>query len=172
MNVQSSINQAISLASLLASQNPAIQAGAEKRAKLKSLGKQEEQISKQLKTIEAPLSRSEEALYEDLMEQQHEINKEKFQVDPSEEALKDYKMSYGATHPISVPGDPEEMAQEMYEIEIGEREDPDPSRQAQKIYEARMKADENARMKQEALRETRRRILEGTPSEYMLGGND
>ena len=51
MNIQSNINQGLSVASMLLTMHPALRAKAEKRAELKNLGQREKVLQKQYKTV-------------------------------------------------------------------------------------------------------------------------
>lgn len=178
-NIQASINQAISLTALLATQNPAIQAKGAKRAELSDIDKKLENLRDEALTIaksdmpedvDVPVVRTAMELsdigetdkavevlksltpeqrkeYGDMLTAMSEkgqlaagLKARRFELDPSEETYKSFKDTAEGVGKTT------------------------------KFAEAFSKADESILNKQRALEETRRRILEGTPSEYLMRG--
>lgn len=122
-NIQSSINQMISLAGLLATQSPSIKAGAEKRMAEKNLKAREEIIQKKreamttsavLKNVEAA-----EAEGEAILQEERDIAKARYDLDPTEETYEALSKAERALHPITytAEADPEEIAREAVEEE-------------------------------------------------------
>lgn len=155
-NIQSSINQMISLTGLLASQVPAFKAGAEKRAEISRLGKKEQAITKAIET--AADTKDKEAYAEELTK----VKKQQFEVNPTEESYKAYYDTMPHQFAV-IEAEPYEIAQELYETEQKEAE-------VESYLQQFRKADTHRAEAQAAKMETRRRILEGTPSEYLMRG--
>lgn len=154
-NIQSSINQMISLAGLLASQNPALQAASAKKTEIKQLKKKEEAVRSQIENIENIAEK------EPYGKELTEIKKQQFEVDPSSETYKAWK----ETEPkrlLEAEEDPEEIAKERFESEQKEKE-------IQDYLDWFRTADQSAAREQEKRREIRRRILEGTPYQFNGG---
>lgn len=152
-NIQANVNQMISLAGLLASQNPELRAKSEQRAKMAGLAKQEKVARTQ---IEAAEGADKEAYYEDLVD----IKRQQFETKPTAETYGEYKdiqpKRLGTTE-----ADPEEIAMEIYEEEQKEAE-------VKSYLDQFRKADQHLADTLAAKTETRKRILQGTPSEYLL----
>lgn len=140
MNIQSSINQGISLATLLATQSPGLKAMGEQKAALAKIDKQEAILNRKKSVIAKQESTptvknfSENMITNskddnDIMREDIALKKQRFDIDPSEASYRAYTESV-----------------------------------------KRQQADISARQKQEQAIETRRRILEGTPSEYLMRG--
>lgn len=116
MSIQSTINQGISVASLLISQNPAVQSKAKDRAEFRNLTKQEKAINKTIDSLGSDI-----AAKEPYGEQLADVKKRQFELKPSEETLKVYK-DVKPERVAEVPADPEEIARERIEAEEAEEE--------------------------------------------------
>ena len=185
-NIQASINQAISLTALLATQNPAVKAYGEKKSEIKNIDKKLKNLREEAFTIvksDTPedanvydpvvataatamdfsnkgdqegaakilevLPEDKRKEYADVLSAMSEkgqlavnLKERKFELDPNEQTYKAFKKS----------------AEYLGEID--------------EFTEAFRQADVNVANKQKALKETRRRILEGTPSDYLLKGDN
>lgn len=158
MAIQANINQMLSLAGLLATQSPTLRAKAETRAKMANLAKQEKAVRTQIDVAEDITDK--ETYYEDLVD----IKKQQFETKPTEETYSELK-DIQPKRLMTFEADPEEIAQEIYEEETRVNE-------IKENVDRFRRADENLKTQQEARRETRKRILEGTPSEYLMRGAD
>lgn len=155
MSIQSSINQTLSIASVLGSVNPVLK----KRAEFRSLNKQKENLIKARDT--AGYKNADLAL--DYQADIADVSKQLFEMDPSEKTLAEYKKEYNATEEASmkrataVEADPEEIAAERWATEQKENEVNwylDQYRQAEK------NAQQSLAVKQNEKRSTRRNFLE------------
>lgn len=155
MSIQSSINQTLSIASVLGSVNPVLK----KKAELRSLNKQKANLIKARDT--AGYQNAELAL--DYQSDIADVSKQLFEIDPSDKTLAEYKKEYGATEEASmkratvVEADPEEIAAERWEKEQKENEINwylDQYRQASKS------AQQSLEVKQNEKRSTRRNFLD------------
>lgn len=115
MSIQANINQQLSLAGVLLTQNPASKAAAERRQEKTSLKRQEQAINKALEAI-GPSNAAREPYGEDLAA----IKKRQFELDPSAETWADYKGTQTRKVAES-PADEEEIIQERYEAESREQ---------------------------------------------------
>lgn len=178
MSVQSSINQMISLTSLLASQSTGLKAMGEKRTKLNDIKQREATLEKQKGVLPT----------KEVKAEQIKLAKQKLDIDPTDE---NYKTYLELTKP-EMRETPEDTAREAYEYEkevsegtregraITEEEYINPNETTSEVYEAEVNrylegfrmADKSLADKAAAQRETKRRILEGTPSEYLLERGD
>ena len=117
-NIQSSINQMISLAGLLASQSPSIRAGAEKRMAEKKLMAREDIVKKKRQAMTGPAVlenvEAAEAEGEAILQEERDIAKERYDIDPTEETYAALSKAERALHPktFTLQADPEEIAQE------------------------------------------------------------
>jgi hypothetical protein len=177
-NIQSSVNQMISLAGLLASQNPALQAASAKKTKLNDIKQKEAILEKQKGVLPD----------KEVKAKQVKLAKEKLDIDPTDENYK----TYLELNKPEMRETPEDTAREAYEYEkevsegtregkaITEEEYINPNETTSEVYEAEVNrylegfkmADKSLADKAAAQRETKRRILEGTPSEYLLERGD
>lgn len=170
-NIQANVNQMISLASLLASQSPAYKAAVEKRGIAKNIAKETKALTEQAGPA---FSAAEEAIQginlvdadkvpeyaeqtvdpamenvEELLQRKTELAKQEFELKPSEATYNKYLAGKRAikSYEARATGTRNIIAEMKAE---------------------RAAADTQLQARQEAMRETRRRILEGTPSEYVL----
>lgn len=162
MSIQSNINQGLSIASLLISQNPQVQAAAKKRTDIRNLSQQEESINKAIESTGSDI-----AAKEPYGEALSDIKKKQFELSPSEETFKAYKETT-PSRVLTVEASPEEIAQERFEAEQKEAE----VNQYLEMYRsAETKAQENLAVKQNEKRNTRRNFLDYMRDEPIsLGG--
>ena len=153
MSVQSNINQMLSLAGLLASQSPALKAGAERRVLRKDLERKAEarSVEREVLSKTVPPTQERSELLTNVQSELADIKKAQFELDPSAESFESYyKTKKGAdllkkvTDPNYKP--PSEIRREL--------------------------ADQRMAEAQAAKKETRTRILEGTPSAYIMRGDE
>lgn len=162
MSIQSNINQGLSLAALLATQNPSLQEIAKKRSEIASLNKQEKAINAAIESTGKDI-----AAKEPYGEQLTEVKKRQFELDPTAESFKAYKETT-PTRVATFEADPEEIAQERYESELKEQE---VNQYLQMYRNAETKAQETLQTKQEEKRKTRRNFLDYMKDEpTSLGG--
>lgn len=151
MSIQSNINQGLSLAALLATQNPSLQEIAKKRSEIASLNKQEKAINAAIEATGKDI-----AAKEPYGEQLTEVKKRQFELDPTAESFKAYK-GKKSERVLNTPAQPEDIAQERYEQESKQQE----VNQYLQIYRgAETKAQETLKTKQEEKRKTRRNFLD------------
>lgn len=162
-NVQSSINQMISLAGLLASQTPALQAKASKREQTKVLSKQSKVLAEREAALREAFAGPQvpgtyetgEQEYQDILQERAEVARKQYEIDPSKETYTAYAEAEKALKPErSVSeADPEEIAREQYEAE---------QKQAEVDWYLNQfrAADSSVANAQDRLRETRRRSRE------------
>lgn len=115
MSIQANINQQLSLAGVLLTQNPATKAAAERRQERTSLKRQEKAINKAIEATGADIA-AKEPYGEDLAA----VKKRQFELEPSAKTYADYK----GTQTIKVaeiPADEEEIIQERYEAASSEQ---------------------------------------------------
>ena len=178
MSIQSNINTMLSLAGVLASQSPQLIEMAKKREAVSRLTKQKEALGKAT-TLMAESGKSEIA--QSYLDETANISKKIFETDPTDVTAESYlKDRYDSTEgikerTISVPAEPEEIAQEMYEEELRQKEVDqylEMYRNAdKKTQEAETKAQEAVKVKQEEKRNTRRNFLDYMNDEpTSLGG--
>ena len=138
-NIQSSINQAISLTALLATQNPEIKAHGEKKQLQKTLKKQEEAkaIEREVLSKQVEPSQERSELLTNVQEELAGIKKAQFKLNPTEESFERYYKTQKGANLLKKVTDPNYKT-------------PSELRREQ--------ADISARMKQEQLMETRKRI--------------
>lgn len=157
MSIQSNINQMISLAGLLASQSPALRAKSEQRAAMRNLAKQEDIVKKQ---IDIAQPGDKERYGEELLN----IKEKQFETMPTEETYSELiKMRPGQS--TTIEESPEDIAQEQIDIETKQKA-------VQEYKDSFKKADNELAEEQKIRRETRKRILEGTPSAYIMRGDE
>ena len=119
-NIQSSVNQMISLAGLLASQSPSIRARSEKRAAIKNLSAREKAVSE---VMQVAAESADSELAQEYATDLAEIKKQQFEVDPSTESFLGYRGAQYATkegekeRSTILPDDPEEIAEEQVKKE-------------------------------------------------------
>lgn len=89
MSIQGNVNQIISLAGLLASQNPAIKSMGEKRAQLDQLNKQEKLLARR----EALGQGQDPRLTQQIKQEQFDVASKKYELDPSAETYEAKKAS-------------------------------------------------------------------------------
>lgn len=166
MNIQASVNQGISLATLLATQSPGLKAMGEKASKLNELSKKEQAITEARdiasgKNKEGTLSPKEAEAYQ---EELQSIKKQQFELDPTAESYQAYKEAapYGEERVL--------MEEEPFEIAKGLYQEQEREKEVEDWLKYFNRADTSVATKQQQISETRRRILEGTPSEYILRG--
>lgn len=116
MSVQANINQMLSLAGILASQNPTLQAKVKRRTELSSLSKQEKALRTAIAAIDANI-----AAKEPYGEQLSEVKKKQFELNPTDESFKAYT-DITPKRVATTEATPEEIAQERYESEQKESE--------------------------------------------------
>lgn len=87
MSIQSNINQMLSIAGLLISQNPTIKAAAEKKSQNEALKKRDVEIEKALAVSKG----KDRKLYHELTGELSQIRKKEFLADPTTESLGAYK---------------------------------------------------------------------------------
>lgn len=180
-NIQASINQAISLTALLATQNPAIQAKGAKKAELKDIDKKIKNLKEEAFTIAKSDMPEDSHAYAPIIKQAMEFSDQGEQ-EKAIEILKglppEHREKYGEM--LNAMSEKGQLAAGLKE----RRFELDPSEETYKSFkdtaegisktnkftEAFRQADESILNKQKALEETRRRILEGTPSEYLMRG--
>ena len=177
MSIQSNVNTALSLASLLATQNPALRAKAEKRAELKSLGRKEEVLSK---AVSESGGAGDSKIAQELTDQLGELKKQQFELDPSAESFQAYRQQrYHTTEgqkerTTTVREDPQAVAEELYEKAQYKREvlsNLDAMMNPGKAQEAAAKAQEATKVAQEQKRATRRKFTDYLKDEpTSLGG--
>lgn len=153
MSIQSTINQGISVASLLISQNPAVQSKAKDRAEFRNLTKQEKALNKTIESLGDDL-----AAKEPYGEQLADVKKRQFELKPSAETLKAYK-DVKPERVAETPADPYEIARERIETEEAEEEINSIVRAARKARNATLAA-------QEERRNARAAIMTGVPESY------
>lgn len=162
MSIQANINTMLSLAGILASQNPSLQAMAKKRSDIANLNKQEKAINAAIAATGANI-----AAKEPYGEQLTEVKKKQFELDPTAESFKAYK----ETEPrrvLTTEAEPEDIARERYESELKEQE---VNQYLQMYRNAETKAQETLQTKQEEKRKTRRNFLDYMKNEpTSLGG--
>lgn len=162
MSIQSNINQGLSLAALLATQNPSLQEIAKKRSEIASLNKQEKAINAAIESTGKDI-----AAKEPYGEQLTEVKKRQFELDPTAESFKAYKETT-PTRVATFEADPEEIARERYESELKQQE---VNQYLQMYRNAETKAQETLKTKQEEKRKTRRNFLDYMKNEpTSLGG--
>ena len=143
MSIQSNINTALSLASLLATQSPTLKAKAEERAELKKLGHRET-VTKEAYKEAAKVSDVETA--EQLEQQLEDIQTQKFNLRPSADILSEKLANrYGQFD------DPEMEAASSKITEAKSRIE---------RYKAEKKAAEELKAKQEERRKSRRKFID------------
>lgn len=168
----------LSLAGVLASQSPQLIARAKKREEVSRLTKQKEALGKAT-TLMAESGKPEIA--QSYADETANISKKIFETDPTEATAESYlKDRYASTEgekerTITTPAEPEEIAQEMYEKELKQKEVDqylEMYRNAdKKTQEAETKAQEMLKTKQEEKRKTRRNFLDYMKDEpTSLGG--
>ena len=158
MNIQSNVNQLISVAGLLATQSPAYKTAIEKQGKLRSLGKQEKVLNEQLKTLNEAKQGGFDR--ERIGEELQSIAQQRFEIDPSKKTLE----SLRAVTPIKGepwPADPEEIALERFQEYEREQEVED---YFNMYKEASEKAKQATQVKQEEKRNGRRKF-----ADYLAG---
>ena len=116
MSIQSNINQTISLASLLVSNNESLQAAARKKRESANLAAQEEAVKSAIEATGPDIAAK--APYG---EQLTEIKKKQFELNPSAESFNAYK-STRPTKVAEAEASPEEIASEIYESEKSKQE--------------------------------------------------
>lgn len=127
-NIQSSINQMISLAGLLASQSPSIRAGAEKKIQEKKLKAREDIVRKKREAMTGPAVLANvdtaEAESEAILQEERDIAKERYDIEPTEATYEALSKAERALHPATytIEADPEELAREAVEAEEREQE--------------------------------------------------
>lgn len=153
-NIQSGINQIISLASLLATQNPSIKNIAERRSELSRVKNTAENLESVMTSVKtdfeknppAPGSEEMKDFHEtmtDYAKQGLELKKKAFELDPSQKTYAGYKA----------------LKNKMSELDTIQSQLAD-------VRAKREQANARTMAMQEARRQTRASILEGTPSEY------
>jgi hypothetical protein len=151
MSIQASINNMLSVAGVLAGMNPEIRAKAETRNTLQNLGKRKEAVT-EARDIAAEAGQSKVA--EQYQETLGGINKQIFEVSPSEESFEEYAESSGLNRPTTTTrGDPLEIAQEIYEEKAFEAE---VNQYVKQMEESAAKAQNNLQAKQAEKRSSRR----------------
>ena len=184
-NIQSSINQMMSLSGLLMSQNPAIQEAVSKRAGIRAIRKEAKNLQSRAKATifsEVPSSETIEAirLSEELEnEGLEDAATTVIQSIPEEERKAEQQrlsdLNVVAERAVGLSGQLFEIdpTKETYEKFKAGRESLSKFQKTLSRFErAEQKfreADESAAAKQEERREIRRRILEGTPSQFNGG---
>lgn len=185
-NIQSSINQMMSLSGLLMSQNPAIQEAVSKRAGIRAIRKEAKNLQSRAKATifsEVPSSETIEAirLSEELENEGLEdaAATTVIQSIPEEERKAEQQrlsdLNVVAERAVGLSGQLFEIdpTKETYEKFKAGRESLSKFQKTLSRFErAEQKfreADESAAAKQEERREIRRRILEGTPSQFNGG---
>ena len=174
MNVQSNINQMLSVAGMLATMNPELRAKAEKRSEIRGLKKQRKTLTQ---ARDVAVEENKYGLGEEYQKNLIDVNRKLFETDPSEETLKSYttaRKDAGLDQPTpdNPVYDPEfEMQQEAlrrYEeqqneehirrmVEGLEKSDPNSTLNIRKrALEAEAKAQEATQAKQEERRKGRR----------------
>ena len=164
MSIQSTINQGLSLVSVLASQSPGLRALSEKRAKVRDLAGRESAIREAITTTQAT---GDIAGAEPYGEELADIKKQQFELDPTAENYKAYR----ETKPQRVAetaADPEEVIQETYEKEKEARYI---RGRIDAMHEADRRAQEALQAAQETKRNTRRKFTDYMADEpTSLGG--
>lgn len=109
MSIQANINQQLSLAGVLLTQNPATKAAAERRQEKTSLKRQEQAINRAVEATGSDIA-AKEPYGEDLAA----VKKRQFELDPSAKTYAEYKSTVPTTV-LEAPADEEEIIQERYE---------------------------------------------------------
>lgn len=150
-NIQANINQMISLAGLLASQSPALRAGAERRALQRDLERKEEAraVEREVLSKTVPPTQERSELLTNVQSELADIKKQQFELDPSAESYESYYKTKKGADLLKKVTDPNYKTPSEIRTEL---------------------ADKHRSEAQAAKMETRRRILEGTPSEYLMRG--
>ena len=158
MSIQSNINQTISLASLLVSNNESLQAAARKKRETANLALQEEAVKSAIEATGSDL-----AAKEPYGEQLTEIKKKQFELNPSAESFAAYKSTM-PTKVTEAEADPEEIASEIYESEKAEHEI---RSMVDAMHAADKAAIEASKVETERLKRSRdfaKKITEGVPN--------
>lgn len=156
MNIQSNINQTLSIAGMLASMNPTLQAKAKQRADVSRLTKQKESLSKAT-SVMAESNKHEMA--QSYLDQTADISKQIFELDPTEANAQSYLKDYSKStegmqkRAINIPEEPEKIAQGLYEEELKQKE---VDRYLQMYRDAEIQAQENLKLKQDEKRNSRK----------------
>lgn len=166
-NIQSSINQMISLAGLLASQSPAAKAEAEKRSKMKLLKQEAETLNARDAALRKAYSdfqsapgtpETGEKEYKEILKERADIAKRQYEINPTEETYAAYAEAEKAMKPdrIVTPADPDEIGMEAYDAAEEQATLDWYANQANRFNTA----DASVSDAQNRLRETRRRSRE------------
>jgi hypothetical protein len=115
MSIQANINQQLSLAGVLLTQNPAAKAAAERRQERTSLKRQEQAINRAIEATGSDIA-AKEPYGEDLAA----VKKRQFELDPSDKTWAEYKGTQTRKVAES-PADEEEIIQERYEAAASEQ---------------------------------------------------
>lgn len=158
MNIQSNLNQLISVAGLLTMQSPAYRASAEKQRNLGILRNKKRVLNEQLETLNEAKQYGAER--ERIGEELQSVAQQEFEIDPNKQTLAELR----SLTPIPgepVQADPEEIAQERFEQYEFEQE----VDQYFNMYkDASEKAKQATQVKQEEKRQGRRNF-----TDYLAG---
>ena len=158
MSIQSNINQGLSLASLLLSQNPEIKAVGDRRAKERELQRQEKALTTAIESTGSDI-----AAKEPYGEKLSEVRKKKFELNPTPESFKAYEDAT-PKRVSTVEADPEDIAKEKYESEQKQQE---VDKELQRLKDADKSASEAIEKRNEEIQRSRefaKMITEGVPN--------
>lgn len=171
-NIQASINQAISLATLLATQSPKIKAIGEKNIALQNIRKENEVLEKQFSPAYDATQKAIKGLQDiDPSETEKVIQYAETEIDPAMEEVSDIVAKQTSLAKRAFETDPNKRTYERYLAgKKASKEQAEFKQTTQDLFAEMRQADLEVAKEQELRRETRRRILEGTPSEHILRG--
>lgn len=158
MSVQANINQMLSLAGILASQNPSLQAAVKRKSELSRLNKKEKALRTAIAATGANI-----AAKEPYGEQLSDVKKKQFELNPTDETFKAYE-DITPKRVSETAADPDEIAKERYENEQKQQEVDQELQRLKNADKSASAAVEKRNTEIKKSREFAKMITEGVPN--------